>query len=198
MARKLEDHQEAEQRRHLHRLLGLGGTSADPEQRAASRDFRSMLYAVPIGVGMFLITYWVLDLGAVSKQDRAALFQFTIAAPVILEVCAERGYGDPSDLRRAAQLAPGFLREARDRSAEGLIPVPRGSTVAAEVERRLPELTAAARQEFDDPARSLPLSRQVCTALQVDLLWEQGAWARLEAMFPRQLRELGLSRRHPR
>lgn len=196
MPRNIEDHPEAARRRRLLRLLGLRDTARDntEQNRSVLRELRRTLWAVVIGVALFLVTYLVFDLGSTSKPERSKLFEYTIAAPVLLEMCAEQSYGDPSELRKAARLADDLLREARERSAAGLITVPRGSTMATELARLSPELTAAARARLGDTAYGPSQWRSVCAELLNDFRSVTGGWARLQASFPQQVRELGLKR----
>src|SRR5262249_443312 len=89
-----------------------------------------------------------LDMGPLSNQERSELLEFTVAAPVLLELCAERAFADPSKLHEASRRTAALFREARDRSAVGVINVPSGSTMAAELDRFTAEAITHARDQI--------------------------------------------------
>jgi hypothetical protein len=158
------------------------------------REFRKTLYSVAIGVGLFIASYLLLDGEPLSDQERAELFQYTTTVPVFLDVCAERGLGDPTILRKASVRATAFLQDARDRSAVGLIVVPPGSTLSAELERRLPELVDVIHRALGESGMSAVQWQRECTQHLADAESADTTWARLERQFPHQLSKLGLSR----
>lgn len=180
----------------LHRLFGLDGAPPDPtsppRRRPVWREFRSMLYAVVIAIALFMASYLLLDLEPVSKQERAELFQFTAMVPVFLEMCAERLHGDPEALRRASLRATAFLQAARDRSAEGLIAVPPGTSMDVELEQRAPAIAEAVRQVFIDAALTVTQWQRQCAEYLADVETPATTGALLARRFPNQVRKLGL------
>ena len=80
-----------------------------------------------------------------------------------------------------------------DGTSTGLIAVPAGSTMAAELDRRTVDAANHAREEFG-PTRSPAQWRELCAALLADFRSEETAWARLQEKYPRQLRKLDVTR----
>lgn len=157
------------------------------------RGLRRTITAVVIGVGLFVVSWLVLDLDPLSNQERTELFEYAVGVPVILEVCAERAHGDPVALRRAALVAAGLLHEARDRSAKGLIAVPSGTTRSAELERLDPEMVERVRARFGEGSVGAAQWQLMCTELMADFRSPDTGWAQLQRRFPRQLQKLDLS-----
>ena len=177
-------------------MAGKGESQEEAAAGAAAEGWlglRHTLFAVVIGAGLFLGSWFFLDLQPLSDQERKDLFEFTVAVPMLLDLCADRAYGDPSSLRRASAQTAELFRTARDRSAAGLVPVPAGSTMAAELDRLSVDAVEHAREAFG-PARSAADWRALCTGLQTEFRSEDTAWAWLQEKFPRQLRKLDLSR----
>ena len=158
-----------------------------------ARELRRTIIAVLLGVALFLGSYLVLDLGPLSDPERAELFEYSVAAPVILDLCAERSPGDPATFRQASAVAAGVLRPARDRSAAGLIAVPPGTTLVSELDRLAPEMAARVRTTLGDGLGPAQWQR-VCGDMLADFRSAEAGWAQLQQKFPRQLRKLDLAR----
>jgi hypothetical protein len=166
----------------------------DPDEDPGGwRGLRNTLLAVAIGTALFLGSWFVLDLQPLSRQERSELFQFTVAVPALLDLCAERAAADQADFRRASLRTAALFREALDRSAAGLIDVPSGSTMSAELDRLTADALEQARSEIG-AAQGEPQWRALCTGLLAEFRTAEGAWARLEQKYGRQLRKLDLSR----
>src|SRR4051812_7738591 len=159
----------------------------DPdEEEGGWRGLRNTLLAVASGVALFLASWYVLDLQPLSRQERAELFQFTVAVPALLDLCADRAAADQTEFGRASLRMTALFREARDRSAAGLIDVPSGSTMTAELDRLVAEAVQHAREEAG-AARSVSEWRTLCAGLLIDFGSDDGAWARLQEKYARQL-----------
>jgi hypothetical protein len=171
------------------------GPSPEPnaEEEPGGQGLRNTLLAVAIGVALFLASWFVLDLQPLSERERAEVLEYTVLVPALLELCAERAEGDASELRRASLRTADLFQKARDRSAVGLIAVPPGSTMAAELDRRSVDAAKHARDEFG-PMRSPAQWREVCAALLADFRSEDTAWARLQEKYGNQLRKLDVTR----
>jgi len=163
------------------------------EEPGGWQGLRNTLLAVAIAVALFLASWFALDLQPLSERERSELLEYTVLVPALLELCAERADADASELRRASARTANLFQTARDRSAAGLIAVPAGSTMAAELDRRTVDAATHAREEFG-PTRSPAQWRELCAALLADFRSEETAWARLQEKYPRQLRKLDVTR----
>jgi hypothetical protein len=166
---------ELKQRAFAH-AVGLEGAAAQPIARTATPTWRHLWRAVAVvlalGVLVELVTYaWPL-----SETERAELFIYATATPVLLVECANPKTGREWQARAllAAARAAHFLQQARDRTAT--------PEWEAQIQRNFPHVP-----DYDD-RRWLG----VCSGLLEAFDSDRAATRTLESRFSRHFRKLGL------